>query len=45
MLRVEFAITYGNHWFVMPVDQPVGSLTRTIIVVVASDGLGRQLTE
>ncbi len=26
MLLVEFAITYGNDWFVMPIDLDVGSL-------------------
>ena len=28
MLLVEFAITYGNDWFVMPIDLDVGSLCR-----------------
>lgn len=36
MLLVEFAITYGNDWFVMPVDLPVGSLTRTSSLVVTN---------
>ena len=28
MLMLEFAIAYGNDWFVVPVDLPVGSLCR-----------------
>ena len=28
MLLVEFALTYGNDWFVIPVSLPVGSLFR-----------------
>jgi hypothetical protein len=36
MLLVEFAISYGNDWFVMPVDLPVGSLTRTSSLVVTN---------
>jgi hypothetical protein len=27
LLLTEFALTYGNDWFVIPVDLPVGSLT------------------
>jgi hypothetical protein len=27
MLLAEFALTYGNDWFVIPVDLPVGSVT------------------
>ena len=30
MLLVEFAITYGSDWFVIPVDLPVGSICRTL---------------
>ena len=29
MLLVEFAITYGNDWFVMPIDLDVGALCTT----------------
>ena len=34
MLLVEFAISYGNDWFVIPVELPVGSLclTRSLII-------------
>jgi hypothetical protein len=34
LLLVEFAITYGNDWFVVPVDLPVGSLCRIQSLVV-----------
>lgn len=27
MILTEFALTYGNDWFVVPVDLPVGSIT------------------
>jgi len=27
LLLAEFALTYGNDWFVLPVDLPVGSVT------------------
>lgn len=27
MILAEFALTYGNDWFVVPVDLPVGSVT------------------
>ena len=36
MLLVEFAISYGNDWFVMPVDLPVGSLCRTNSLVITN---------
>src|SRR5262245_31144335 len=36
MLLVEFAISYGNDWFVMPVELPVGSLSRTSSLVVTN---------
>jgi len=39
MLLVEFAITYGNDWFVIPVDLPVGSL-RQIQSLVVTDTFG-----
>jgi hypothetical protein len=34
MLLVEFAVSYGNDWFVIPVELPVGSLccTRSLVV-------------
>jgi hypothetical protein len=34
MLLVEFALTYGNDWFVIPVDLEVGSLCRTRSFVI-----------
>lgn len=36
MLLVEFAISYGNDWFVMPIDLPVGSLCTTNSLVVTN---------
>ncbi|HKG93218.1 MAG TPA: hypothetical protein VKA84_15035 [Gemmatimonadaceae bacterium] len=36
MLLVEFAISYGNDWFVMPVELPVGSLSSTSSLVVTN---------
>jgi hypothetical protein len=34
MLLVEFALTYGNDWFVIPIDLDVGSLHRTRSLVI-----------
>lgn len=34
MLLVEFAITYGNDWFVLPIELEVGSLCRTRSLVI-----------
>ena len=34
MLLVEFAITYGNDWFVIPVEVPVGSLCKINSLVI-----------
>lgn len=36
MLLVEFAISYGNDWFVLPVDLEVGSLCRTHSLIVTN---------
>lgn len=36
MLLVEFVLNYGNDWFVIPVDLPVGSLCRTRSLVVTN---------
>ena len=36
MLLVEFAISYGNDWFVIPIDLDVGSLCRTSSLVVTN---------
>lgn len=36
MLLVEFAISYGNDWFVIPIDLSVGSLCRTYSLVVTN---------
>src|SRR6185503_10669422 len=35
LLLVEYASVYGNDWFVIPIDLPVGSLTETRSLVVA----------
>ena len=34
MLLVEFALTYGNDWFVLPIELDVGSLYRTRSLVI-----------
>ncbi len=34
MLLVEFAITYGNDWFVLPIELEVGALYRTRSLVI-----------
>jgi hypothetical protein len=34
LLLVEYASVYGNDWFVVPIDLPVGSLTETRSLVV-----------
>jgi hypothetical protein len=34
MLLVEFSLTYGNDWFVIPVELPVGSLYRCRSLVI-----------
>jgi hypothetical protein len=34
MLMLEFALTYGNDWFVVPLDVPVGALCLVDSVVV-----------
>lgn len=39
MLLVDFAITYGNDWFVIPVDVPVGSICK-INSLVVTDSFG-----
>ena len=36
MLLVEFAISYGNDWFVIPVELPVGSVCRPRSLVVTN---------
>ena len=36
MLLVEFATTYGNDWFVIPVDLPVGTLCRSHPLIVTN---------
>jgi hypothetical protein len=35
LLLVEFALSYGNDWFVIPVELDVGSLYRTSSLVIA----------
>jgi hypothetical protein len=41
LLLVEFALTYGNDWFLMPVELPIGSLChrRSLVVI---DTFGQQ---
>lgn len=39
MLLVEFAVTYGDDWFVIPIEVDVGSLYRTRSLVI-TDTLG-----
>ena len=34
LLLAEFALTYGNDWFVIPVDLPVGSVARVSTLTV-----------
>jgi hypothetical protein len=34
MLMLEFAISYGNDWFVVPLDLAVGSISRITSVIV-----------
>jgi hypothetical protein len=36
MLLIEFALSYGNDWFVVPVDLDMGSLCRTYSLVVTN---------
>lgn len=36
MLLVEFSISYGNDWFVIPIQVPVGSLLRTTMLSVTN---------
>ena len=36
MLLVEFAISYGNDWFVIPIELPVGSLCRSNSLVITN---------
>ncbi|WP_346534400.1 hypothetical protein [Micromonospora sp. DPT] len=41
MLLAEFATVYGNDWYVLPVDLPVGSLT-TVHSLVVIDTFGER---
>ena len=44
MLLVGFAVDYGNDWFVVPVELPVGSLTRiTSLEVTDTFGVTREV--
>ena len=36
MLLVEFTLTFGNDWFVVPLELPVGSINRTSSLVVTN---------
>ena len=35
LLVIEFALTYGNDWFIVPVPTDVGSLSAVTTLVVA----------
>lgn len=41
MLLIEFALSYGNDWFVLPVELPVGSLCQ-IASLVITDTFGER---
>ena len=43
LLLIEYASVYGNDWFVIPIDLPVGSLTETASLVVTDTFGGRTL--
>jgi hypothetical protein len=43
LLLVEFALIYGNDWFLMPVEMPVGSLSRVRSLVV-TNSFGEKVT-
>ena len=45
MLMIEFAVIYGNDWFVIPVELPVGSLFRTSSLVITDTFGVRTLTQ
>jgi hypothetical protein len=45
MLMIEFAVIYGNDWFVIPVELPVGSIFRTSSLVVTDTFGVRTLTQ
>lgn len=36
LLLIEFAMVYGNDWFVIPIDLPVGCLCRTNTLVITN---------
>ncbi len=42
MLLIEFALTYGNDWFIIPVDLPVGSLFQVSSLVI-TDTFGERI--
>lgn len=43
MLTTDFTFAYGNNWFVLPMDAPIGSLTH-ITEFTVTDNFGRQTT-
>ncbi len=43
LLLAEFALTYGNDWFVIPVEVPVGSVAR-ILALTVTDTFGETTT-
>jgi hypothetical protein len=42
MLMIEFALIYGNDWFVIPIELPIGALFQTTSLVV-TDTFGVRL--
>jgi hypothetical protein len=43
LLLVEFALIYGDDWFIVPIDMPVGSLSRVGWLVVTDSFGGRTI--
>jgi hypothetical protein len=43
MLLIEFAVTYGNDWFVVPLELPIGSMSKIQSLVVSDTFGGRTL--
>lgn len=43
LLLVEFALIYGDDWFIVPIDMPVGSLSRVRWLVVTDAFGGRAI--
>lgn len=45
MLMINFAVEYGNDWFVLPFEQPVGTLCHVRSLVVTDSFGGRTLID